>query len=168
MAQDQTPNSVDSPSTGPAAGPPDPSVRDWVEAWGREVAAVDLTAGRARFRPDAVAFGTHADVVRGLDSLFEQQWSQIWPKITGFRFRTEHLVTLVSADGCQAVAIVGWDSTGYHADGEPFDRPGRATIVLDRAAADEPWQCTHTHFSLARDVPSQTHGAPTPDPVDAS
>lgn len=150
---------------GPSHGSPSDdadheSVRAWVAAWGAEVAAVDLSAGRRRFHPDAVAFGTHADLVRGVDDLHDQQWSAIWPNIAEFRFDHDHLVALVSPDRLHAVAITTWGSTGFTADGQPFDRPGRATIVLLRSSPAEEWICTHTHFSLARGVPDQTHGAP--------
>jgi hypothetical protein len=57
-----------------------------------------------------------------------------------------------------AVAIVPWVSTGIGADGTRFDRPGRATIVLERDAITDPWVGTHTHFSLARGVPQNTFG----------
>ncbi|MDQ3738812.1 MAG: DUF4440 domain-containing protein, partial [Actinomycetota bacterium] len=108
------------------------SVSDWMRAWGAEVAAADLEAARRRFAPDVVAFGTHAHVVHGLDALHDEQWFKVWPAIAGFTFRLDDLAVLVSPDGRQAVAVVGWDSTGFTADGEPFDRPGRATVVMQR------------------------------------
>lgn len=135
------------------------SVADWVTGWGAEVAAADIRAGRRRFADDLVAFGTHADVVVGRDEVEEQQWSQIWPKIEDFAFLVDELVVRASRDALTAVAIVPWASTGIAADGTRFDRPGRATIVLERPAVGEPWIGTHTHFSLARDVPSSTHGS---------
>lgn len=142
--------------------PPDPdlvrSVRAWVAEWGAEVAAVQMSTARARFADDVVAFGTHADIVVGLDALEDRQWSRVWPAIEDFRFRTDELVVQASPDGLHAVAIVGWDSTGIAADGTAFDRPGRATVVLRRDGIDAAWVGTHTHFSLGRDVPSTTHG----------
>jgi ketosteroid isomerase-like protein len=141
--------------------PSDPtfaSVRKWMGSWGAEVAAVDLIAGRARFDADVVAFGTHAEIVRGLDALHEQQWSQIWPVIADFEFLLDDLVVLASPDRRQAVAVVGWNSTGFTVDGEPYDRPGRATVVLCHDDDDSRWVGTHTHFSLGRGVPESTHG----------
>lgn len=134
------------------------SVRDWIAAWGAEVAAVDLTAARRRFAPDVVAFGTYAEVVHGLDALHDEQWAQVWPAIAGFSFRLDDLVVLASPDGCQAVAVVGWDSTGFSEDGASFERPGRATVVMQRDDRDAAWRGVHTHFSLARGVPESTHG----------
>lgn len=134
------------------------SVHHWIAAWGAEVEAADLAAGRRRFDPDVVAFGTHAHVVHGLGALHDEQWARVWPAITDFSFRLDDLVVLASPDGCQAVAVVGWDSTGFTTDGEPFDRPGRATVVVQREEPGGAWRGVHTHFSLARGVPESTHG----------
>jgi ketosteroid isomerase-like protein len=133
-------------------------VRRWTEAWGREVAAADIRAGRERFDVGLLAFGTHADVVEGRDAVEAQQWAQVWPAIEDFRFDVEHLRVISSPDGLLAVAIVPWRSVGVDEAGGRFDRPGRATIVLQRAAPDAPWVGVHTHFSLARGVPATTHG----------
>lgn len=125
------------------------SVRDWVAAWGTEVAAVDITTARDRFAADVVAFGTYAEAVRGLDRLEAEQWRNVWPTISEFAFRVDELIVIASADGTQAVAVVPWDSVGIDADGTRFDRPGRATIVLERRSATDRWTGVHTHFSLA-------------------
>jgi ketosteroid isomerase-like protein len=127
------------------------AVREWVGAWGAEVAAVQMTDARRRFSPDVVSFGTYAEVVHGIDALEAQQWSNVWPTISGFRFRLDELVVLASTDGCQAVAVVPWDSVGTADDGSEYPRPGRATIVLRRESTTAPWLGVHTHFSL---VPS--------------
>ena len=137
---------------------PESSWSGW-PAWGAEVAAADIRAGRRRFADDLIAFGTHADVVVGRDAVEADQWSQIWPAIEDFAFDCSTTCGCgCSPDGLMAVAIVPWSSTGIDADGNRFDRPGRATIVLERDAVGEPWLGTHTHFSLARGVPSSTHG----------
>ena len=62
------------------------TVREWLADWGEEVAAVRMDAARRRFTPDVVAFGTRADVVRGIDQLYEHQWHRVWPAIEDFRF----------------------------------------------------------------------------------
>jgi ketosteroid isomerase-like protein len=139
-------------------GTTDSSVLEWVAAWGREVAAADIRSGRRRFDDDLIAFGTHADIVRGREAVEAGQWAQIWPAIEDFAFLIDDLQVRVSPDGLMAVAIVPWCSTGIDADGTRFDRPGRATIVLERSARDRPWVGTHTHFSLARGVPQSTFG----------
>jgi ketosteroid isomerase-like protein len=124
------------------------SVREWVRAWGAEVAAVDMAAARRRFSPDVVAFGTYAEVVHGLDALESQQWRNVWPTIEGFSFRVDELVVIASPDGCQVVAVVPWDSVGRDDAGSRFPRPGRATVVLRRESPDGLWLGVHTHFSL--------------------
>jgi ketosteroid isomerase-like protein len=126
------------------------SVHEWMAAWGDEVAAVALDTARQRFAPDVVAFGTYADTVRGLDQLYADQWSRIWPAIEDFRFELDALDVIVSPDRLLAVAVVPWTSTGQDAVGSRFARPGRATVVLRRASLDAPWLGIHTHFSLAR------------------
>jgi ketosteroid isomerase-like protein len=134
------------------------SAQQWLAAWGEEVARADIAAGRVRFDPDLSAFGTHADVVHGRDDVEEQQWSKIWPAIEDFRFDVDASEVIVSPDGRLAVVVAPWSSTGIGTDGEPFPRPGRATIVLRREGESAEWFGVHTHFSLARGVPSSTHG----------
>lgn len=134
------------------------SVLAWVDAWGEQVAAARMTEARDRFDPAVSGFGTHSDVLRGLDDLFTNQWSRVWPTIEDFVFHTHDADVLVSGDRCQAVVVLGWGSTGIHADGSTFDRPGRATLVLVRDDIDAPWRGLHTHFSLARGVPPTSHG----------
>jgi len=62
-----------------------------------------------------------------------------------------------------AIVIAPWTSTGYHEDGKPFPRPGRATMVFSKVAQENPqenlqgWLCTHSHMSLNRGVPQTSH-----------
>jgi ketosteroid isomerase-like protein len=56
----------------------------------------------------------------------------------------------------QAVGMGVFDSTGYRQDGTPYDRPGRATVVLVRPGAESGWLAQHTHLSLFRDVPTRS------------
>lgn len=164
MTQDPAPSSeippaVVAPASRPA-GDPDAvaSARAWLAGWSDEVAAVDLAAGRRRFGPDVSAFGTHANVLHGLDTLFAEQWSKVWPTIEDFRFLADEAEVIVSPDSLQAVVVALWDSTGIAADGTRFPRPGRATVVLVRDEPGAPWRGVHTHFSLSRGVPQQSFG----------
>lgn len=134
------------------------TLTDWVAGWGAEVSAANIAAGRRRFSTELVAFGTHADVVQGREQVEAQQWSQVWPAIDDFDFELDQLELLVSPDRLMAVVIVPWNSTGVAEDGVRFPRPGRATVVVERPALDQPWLGTHTHFSLARGVPQRTFG----------
>jgi ketosteroid isomerase-like protein len=125
------------------------SVNAWMAAWGDEVAAVQLDQARARFDPAVVAFGTVAGMVRGLDELYDEQWTRVWPTIRDFRFELGQLEVLVSPDRLLAVAVVPWSSSARQdTSDDAGPRHGRATVVLRRESIDEPWRGAHTHFSL--------------------
>jgi ketosteroid isomerase-like protein len=109
------------------------------------VRAVDFERGRALFAEDVVAFGTFAAIVEGRERLEREQWRNVWPNIRDFTFRLEDLHCL-GAD--QAICVVvPWDSLGHDAGGHAFNRPGRATLLLE--PRDGRWVATHSHFSLA-------------------
>ena len=73
------------------------------------------------------------------------------------RFVLEQTVVLASADGTMATVIAPWTSTGYHPDGSPFPRPGRATMTFSKTT--DGWLCVHSHMSLNRGVPQQSHAS---------
>ncbi len=124
------------------------SVRQWLAGWGAEVAAVDFDTASGRFDTDVVGFGTKAAVARGLSDLRSEQWQHVWPAIDDFRFHADEADVWVSPDRLQAVIAADWSSTGTAPDGATLTRPGRATVVLVRATAGDPWLGVHTHFSL--------------------
>ena len=127
---------------------------DWLERFAGYVREVDYAAARPLFHPDILAFGTHRDVIPGLEAWQDTQWDNVWPKTSDFRFDTDAAHVLVSSDKTMAVIVVPWTSTGYEKDGTAFDRPGRATMVFNRQ--DGTWLCTHSHMSLNRGVPQQS------------
>jgi ketosteroid isomerase-like protein len=129
-------------------------LRAWFKALERCVRAVDYTGGKALFAPDVVAFGTRAQMVSGLDALMAQQWSGVWPFIADFTILTDRLHGAAAGD--LAWAAVPWTSTGFHGNGEAFDRPGRATAAFRRQ--DGRWLATHTHFSLDPGTPHRSFG----------
>jgi ketosteroid isomerase-like protein len=131
------------------------SVRAWFEALAAHVRAVDFADARRLFLPDVIGFGTFTDFVDGLAAIEAAQWRNVWPHIDGFTWRPG-IRAIVSADRLQAVGMGVWDSTGYDADGAPYTRPGRATVVLTRDAVGSPWRAAHTHFSLFRDIPTRS------------
>lgn len=134
------------------------AIRDWFSEWGSQVASVDYISARKLFHSDVIGFGTYMDVVRGLEHLENRQWRSIWPTIEGFRFLVDELVSDVSGDGKHAYGIVPWTSTGFHADGSSYERPGRATVLFTRSETNEPWRAIHTHISLAPGTPQTSHG----------
>ena len=130
------------------------AVRAWFETLQRCVRSVDYETARGIFAPDVVSFGTRAAIVSGLDALQAEQWSGVWPHITDFTFDRTSLH--VAGDGESVWAAVVWTSTGYHEDGTPFERPGRATVTFARR--DGRWVATHTHFSLKPGTPQRSYG----------
>ena len=82
---------------------------------------------------------------------------QCLPRTAEFRFDLANTMVMAAPDGAIAIAIAPWTSTGFHEDGTAFDRPGRATIVLVRQP-DGRWLGVHSHMSLARGVPQDSHG----------
>ena len=100
--------------------------RQWLETFAGYVREVDYASARPLFHPDVLAFGTYNDVISGIDQWVAMQWDNVWPKTTDFRFVLEQTSVLASPDGMMATVIAPWTSTGYHPDGHPFPRPGRA------------------------------------------
>ncbi len=136
------------------------AIKNWYDRWSGYVAAVDFVPARDLFDPDVAGFGTHMDIVQGRDNLEQLQWRQVWPTIDGFRFRTEVLKVGVSPDRCMALGLCPWESTGFHADGGAFDRPGRASVAFARDDISAPWLGIHSHFSLNPGTPPVSHGKP--------
>lgn len=97
--------------------------RHWLQSFAGYVREVDYASARPLFHPDVLAFGTHNDVIPGLDQWVSTQWNNVWPKTTDFRFVLEQISGLASADGTMSTVIAPWASTGYHPDGSPFPRP---------------------------------------------
>jgi ketosteroid isomerase-like protein len=140
------------PQPSPALEP----LRDWFRTWEGYVRAVDFDSARQLFDPNVASFGTHAEIVFGIDHLVAQQWSAIWPAISNFRFLVDRLHGEIT--GTYAWAAVPWTSTGYNQDGTAFDRPGRATVTLRHDGIR--WLGLHTHFSLKPGLPPRTYGKP--------
>ncbi|MCS6890434.1 MAG: nuclear transport factor 2 family protein [Rhodovarius sp.] len=132
-------------------------ILDWLDRFAACVRAVDYRSAYAFWHPQVLAFGTHQRVLQGLWDWRDRQWDSVWPRTSDFRFLPEETRVLQSPDGAMVVAIAPWTSTGYHADGTPFDRPGRATIVLMRDATGR-WRGVHSHMSLERGVPQESFG----------
>lgn len=136
------------------------AAREWFARLSAACAAVDYDAGRRIFADDVASFGTKADIVIGLGPLQRNQWEGIWPNIAGFRVDIDSVRG--GGDGDSAWGIAIWTSTGFDEQGQPFERPGRATLTLEQrrtaAAPDGEWLAAHTHFSLNPGTPPQTFG----------
>lgn len=142
----------------------DPATRQavltWLDVFSGCVRDVDYASATPLWHPDVLAFGTHRDVMQGLETAIAMQWDNVWPKTSDFRF--DLAATQVLAAGDMAVVVAPWTSTGYHLDGSTFDRPGRATLVLTldgEPALMDGWRCIHSHLSLNRGVPQTSHAS---------
>jgi ketosteroid isomerase-like protein len=130
-------------------------ITDWLREFEAACRGRDFETGRRLFAPDALAFGTYATAVRGLDNIEREQWRNVWPRIRGFRFE-ERPAIHVAGD---AAWIAGeWSSEATGPDGRPFRRPGRGTFVLTRR--DGRWLCVHSHVSLLPSQSESAHGRP--------
>lgn len=136
------------------------AAREWFARLSAACAAIDYEAGRRIFADDVASFGTKADIVVGLGPLQANQWEGIWPNIAEFRVDMESVRG--GGDGDSAWGIAIWNSTGFDENGGSFERPGRATVALERrrtrAAPDGEWLAVHTHFSLNPGTPPGTFG----------
>ncbi|HLZ10598.1 MAG TPA: nuclear transport factor 2 family protein [Chloroflexota bacterium] len=118
-------------------------IEQWFETLQSCCRAVDYATARGIFAEDVVAFGTRANVVSGLDNVQENQWMGVWPRIRDFTFDLNQLRWGWSGE--EGWGVVTWTSTGFHADGTPYARPGRATVIFARR--DKRLLAIHTHFS---------------------
>ena len=134
------------------------AVKDWLARFATCVREVDYASAQPFWHDAVVIFGTYQELVKGRQSWTDTQWDQVWPRTADFAFDLEDTMIQASPDGRMAVAIAPWTSTGYRRDGSPFARPGRATIVLLRQS-DGRWVGVHSHMSLGRGVPQDSHGA---------
>lgn len=123
----------------------------WLRTFEAACRGRDFAEGRKLFASDAVAFGTYATAVHGLDNIEREQWRQIWPRIRDFRFDE---TPTVSGSGDSAWIAATWSSSATGSDGQPFTRHGRATFNLARR--DGRWLAVHSHVSL---LPSQSESA---------
>jgi len=133
----------------------DAAIRAWLERFAEYVRNVDYASAKPMWDEDVVVFGTHNDLVHGLERAVASQWDNVWPRTSDFRFTLDRTEVLGSGD--IAVAAAPWTSTGYAPDGSPFDRPGRATLMFARRAGQ--WRCVHSHMSLNRGVPQSSHAS---------
>jgi ketosteroid isomerase-like protein len=131
------------------------ALRAWFGLLGRYCAAVDFDSAEAIFASDVVSFGTRAQIVAGIEHLRRNQWEGIWPNIDAFVLDVDAVQG--GGDDKTAWGVTTWTSTGFDPEHRPFDRPGRATVILERR--DGRWLAVHTHFSLAPGTPQTTHGA---------
>lgn len=132
---------------------PDQETLEWLREFEAACRDRDFDAGRRMFADDAVAFGTWAMAVHGLDNIVREQWRNVWPRIRNFTIDAK---PVVRADGDTAWIAAGWSSEATGSDGRPFKRPGRATFILARRGGR--WLCVHSHVSLQPTQSESAHG----------
>jgi ketosteroid isomerase-like protein len=127
---------------------------EWLRSFEQACRACDFAAGRRHFAADAIAFGTWARAVSGLDNIEREQWRNVWPRIRNFTLESP---AIGEQDGLAWIAAPWW-SDATAPDGGPLRREGRATFVLARR--DGRWQCVHSHVSLLPSQSPTVHGRP--------
>ena len=102
--------------------------KQWFVKFGECCKSRDFESAKNLVSSDVCSFGTKVDLVTNLNDLETQQWQNIWPYIENFEFLVDKLI----ADGNNELiwGVTPWNSIGYDADGNSFDRPGRATVIL--------------------------------------
>ena len=136
------------------ASNPTEAVRQWFALMERYCAGVDYDGAEGIFAEDVVSFGTTMDIVSGRRALRRGQWESIWGNISNFKMDLDNVHA--GGSGNQAWGVVTWTSIGFDGNHQPFYRPGRATVTLERRSGV--WLAVHTHFSLYPGTPQRTFG----------
>ena len=133
------------------------TIKDWLARFAACVREVDYKSAYPLWHDAIVIFGTYQELVKSRQTWTDTQWDNVWPRTSDFAFDLDNTYVQASPDRQMAVAITPWMSTGYHPDGKSFPRPGRATIVLAKQP-DGRWVGVHSHMSLGKGVPQDSHG----------
>ena len=133
---------------------PNAAAREWFTRLGKYCAAIDYDSAMTISADDMVAFGTRIDVVSGVNNARKEQWENIWGNIKDFKIDLDSIHS--GGDERHAWAIAVWTSTGFDEKHEPYFRPGRGTVILERR--DGVWLAVHSHFSLYPGTPPRTFG----------
>ncbi|NBD19565.1 hypothetical protein GTZ97_02605 [Aquabacterium fontiphilum] len=120
-------------------------VREWLTTWEQHIRQLRFDEAEQLFDVNVHSYGTVMSVVTGRPALVAHQWRAVWPRTRGFRFVPES----IKGWGCHGLFSIAaqWSSEGLDAhSGEPFQREGRATMVLHEL--DGRWHAVHTHLSI--------------------
>ena len=116
----------------------------WLETFAGYVRDVDYASARPLFHPDVLAFGTHNDVIPGIEQWIKTQWDKVWPKTTDFRFVIEQTQLRVARwpDGDRDRAV---DQHGVSRRRKTVSSAGTRDHGVFRNG--DGWLCTHSHMS---------------------
>jgi ketosteroid isomerase-like protein len=134
------------------------SVREFFRHWGDLVRDVDFKRARELYTEDVIAFGSLGKMMNSRAALEAEQWRAVWPTVEDYRHDLDTLEIIVSPDRLMAMGATFLLSTGIGRDGTKFERVGRVTATLMRAALAAPWLITHSHVSLVPGTPAPSFG----------
>jgi len=117
---------------------------------------VDYAAARPFWHADIIVFGTYKEVVRGLTAWTETQWNNVWREPKGLRSILGQYGSALQCDGSWD-RDRAWTSTGFGVDGCSLRSPRQGDNNA-RPPADGRWLGVHSHRSLQRGVPQESHG----------
>jgi ketosteroid isomerase-like protein len=126
---------------------PNPLAENWLKRFEKCVRDRDFSGARRLFSAKVIGFGSIAPHTHDLDHLEAEQWRQVWPNIENFTFELEELSVFGSEEKGLMALVLPWSSVGIAPDGSRFDRPGRATLLIERGS-DGSWYCVHSHYSV--------------------
>jgi ketosteroid isomerase-like protein len=134
-------------------------VRQWLQRLQLHVQSVDFVGARALFTDDMITFGSFNSFTVGREAAEAEQWRTVWGRIDHFDGGSTNCEPSSQATVSRQRPWLLFDSTGYTETGTPYERPGRATVVLGRTAVGQEWIAQHMHVSLFRDVPVRSFGS---------
>lgn len=128
------------------------SLLSWLDTFASCVTARDLNSAKALFTTNVHSFGTRTIEALNIEELIAEQWEPTWLRTTGFKYLSDSIDIILSADETMAVILARWESQGVDSPTlwdkqTPYYRSGRCTFTLKKSASNI-WLCVHTHFSM--------------------
>jgi len=125
-------------------------ISEWLKKFSTYVREQDFGSASALFDPGVLGFGSIAGRCDGISALRREQWERTWPMTSKFDVHDHNIRIEIAGD--LAWIATTWSSLGHLPDRAPFERAGRATLILRRAPSGD-WQAVHSHFSLMPGLP---------------
>lgn len=139
----------------------EPSSFDEIKAWltGFEDCVNSQNYPRVRelFSEMARYYGIHVAYTNQIDAIIDDEFKKEWPFITDFKWGSDNRVVFEAENPYLGAIFLNWKAIGYTANGDKFNRFGRATLLFIKAGGS-PIRCYHCHFTLNPGVPFRTYG----------